>query len=202
MTASSSTSSQSWYRFGTHIQGPSSSTQSGYAGTRLPQVRLLALLGVCKRPWSPRGRGEMAMADGRSLVCLPSCIWQVVSSASSLSVVSLVPASTGRRSKAPSQDHKVGNFLTIVPQGWEIERDKPTRMGDPRDQPTRMGERGSQRDPVAFSGTPATGVRPVHAARKAGTPPARRRVLSCFSSRVGYSRWSSTLRPLLLPRGP
>ena len=42
--------------------GPSSSSQSGYAGTRLPQVRLLALLGVFKRPWSPRGRGEMAMA--------------------------------------------------------------------------------------------------------------------------------------------
>ena len=62
LTASSSTSSQSCYRFGTHIQGPSSSTQSGYAGTRLPQIRLLALLGVCKRPWSPRGRGEVAMA--------------------------------------------------------------------------------------------------------------------------------------------
>ena len=33
-----------------------------FTGTRLLQVRLLALLGVCKRPWSPRGRGEMAMA--------------------------------------------------------------------------------------------------------------------------------------------
>ena len=54
------------YMFETHILGPSSSTLSGYAGTRLP--RLLALLGVCKRPWSPRGRGEMAMAVPRLLL--------------------------------------------------------------------------------------------------------------------------------------
>ena len=56
--------------FGTHILVPSSSTLSGYAGTRLPLVRLLALLSVCKRPWSPRGRGEMAMADGRPLIAI------------------------------------------------------------------------------------------------------------------------------------
>ena len=40
-------------------------------------------------------------------------------------------------------------FCSIISEGWEIERNKPTRMGDQRDLffKKRTGERGSQRDP-------------------------------------------------------
>ena len=41
------------------------------------------------------------------------------------------------------------------------------------------------------------GVRPAYAERATGTPPAGRRVPSSVSTRVGFSKCSSTLRPLL-----
>ena len=65
----------------------------------------------------------------------------------------------------------------------------------------RWEKGGSQRDPVVFQVSPRQGVRPTYAERTTGTPPEGRSVHSSVSPRVGFSRWSSTLRPLLPPSG-
>ena len=69
------------------------------------------------------------------------------------------------------------------------------------DRPTEMGEGGSQRDPVVFQASPRRESAPAYAECTTGTPPAGRRVPSSVSPWVGFSRWSSTLRPLLHPPG-
>ena len=140
----------------------------------------------------PRGNGN----GGRSFACLPSLLHLAGSVFSFFPFCCQFSASEHGTKEQSSQSR---------PQGWQFSDDRPTRMGDRTRQTHTDGrsKRSTHKDgrkrvserPRRFFRYPATGVRPAHAARKAGTPPARRRVLSSFSSRVGSSRRSSTLRP-------
>ena len=127
------------------------------------------------------GRGEMAMVAP----LLPS----------------LLRHSRCSRADLTALDRKFPQFLCFgchfkSPQGWQFER-SPYKDG--RSKETDPWEKGVFQRPRRFllQVSPPPWVRQAYAERTTGTPPPGRRVPLSVSPRVGFSRWSSTLRPLV-----